>query len=55
MFAKNLARNYEIKIIPPWIGQWVIHPNNPATQRIILKIVGFKVAFDPIAQVGEAE
>ena len=23
------------------LGRWVIHPSNPATQRIILKIVGF--------------
>ena len=41
IFAKNFARNYEKK--NTWnIRRLVVSPSEPATQRIILKIVGFQ-------------
>ena len=50
IFAKNFARNYDKKYLEHQIlGQWVVHPSDPATQwpshpatqRIVLKIVRF--------------
>ena len=39
-FSKKFARNYDKKNI---LGQLVVCPSNPATQRIVLKIVRFLV------------
>ena len=41
-FAKNFARNYEKKILDgQTLGRWDNLPTDTASQRIILKIVGF--------------
>ena len=44
IFAKNLPRNCEKKYLEhQTLGWWVVCPKDQATQRIILKIVGFRV------------
>ena len=41
IFAKNFARNYEKNVILGISEAWSMsHSSEPATQRIILKIVG---------------
>ena len=51
IFAKNFGRNYEKKILgtsDPWsMRRSSQRPSDPATQRIILKIVGF-VVYEPL-------
>ena len=41
VFAKNFERNYEKKIMLGTSDAWSMSPMDPASQRIILKIVGF--------------
>ena len=52
IFAKNFARNYEKKIILGTSDAWSmsLRPIDPATQRIILKIVGFCI--NPFSSTG---
>ena len=43
IFAKNFARNCEKKYLEhQTLGPWDNHPINPATQGMLLKIVGFQ-------------